>query len=555
MATESLPIIPKISKPRLQKIKKLGEGTYGRVYQAIADGDSSEPVAVKRNFIHAILKGTIGAIRELDILTLVKSHPFIIQMKEAIFEVPFSNGSLSPETNNFVSDKTYLILEKGDLDGEHYLRTSPSPPINERKLFIIHILLALEFLHSRGIYHRDVKPANVIWFSKKSVAKLTDFGLAQPYCSQNMSMPGFVTLWYRAPEISLTKNYDYKVDVWGAGCIMFETFSPDNLRFMQPATDEELINAVMARVPFPREDYQLALQIYPGKINQSYDIMQKTQRSLAKQLGYADSQIAQFNSSQLLGKPNHGNFEQLVDLLGHMLVVNPKDRWTTSQCLNHPLFNGYRDLINEVRVQFGISSEGQWILRPEYTLKYVSCPAREKAMRWFKIIYTNRLSSPILNWYSHRILFHAIEMLDRYLQITGVTDSTDGEIVVWVNVFLFISAKYFRIILTEFGLNFFATGIITEQLNLFNQKAQSFEEHVIRDLFKYEIYSPTVFELSDTFLTECGVAHLLRIIMNEELSSGIPLNRLLIKEQDNLIKLSRTSISLSSGQTPLLSSA
>lgn len=555
MATELLPVIPKVSKPRFQKIKKLGGGTYGRVYHAAFDGNTNETVAVKRNFVSNLLKDTVGAIRELDMLNLVKGHPFIIQMKEAVFEVPFSNGSLSPPAQNYVSDKVYLILEKGDLDGEHYLRGTPNPPINERKLFILHILLALEFLHSRGIYHRDVKPANVIWFPKKSVAKLTDFGLAHPYCHQNMSMPGFVTLWYRAPEISLTKNYDYKVDVWGAGCIIFETFSTDNVRFMQPATDEELINSVMTRISFSREDYHLAQQIYPGKINQSYETLQKTQRTLSKQLGYTDSQLAQFNSSQLGGKPNYGTFDQLVDLLGHMLVANPKDRWTVSQCLNHPLFNGYKDLINRARIQFAISSEGQWILRPEYPLKYISCIAREKAMQWFKIIYSNRLTPPISSWYSHRILFHAIEMLDRYLELTGITDTTDGDIAVWINVFLFISAKYFRIILTELGLNFFSTGIIPEQLSLFNQKAQSFEEHVIRDLFKYKIYSPTLFDLAEVFLTESGVAHLFRLIMNEEVPSGTPLEQLLIKEHENLVKLNRTTIPLSSGQTPILSSA
>lgn len=548
-----LPGIPKVSKPKFQKISKLGGGTYGRVYQATLNQEN--PVAIKRNFISPNLKETVGSIRELDTLNRVRGHPFCIQLQDVLFDTPFHDGSMSPAEKDWVSDKTFLILEKGEMDGEKYLRSQTSL-LTDRKKFIVETFLAIEFLHSRGIYHRDIKPANIICFLKDSrliTAKITDFGLAQPYTTQTMSMPGFVTLWYRAPEISLTKNYDYKVDVWSAGCILFEAFSADNRRFMQPATDEALINAIMEKIPFSDEDYQLATQLYPKKINRSYETLQQTQRSLEKQLGLSESQISQFNSKSINNEPNTGSYSELVSLLEKMLVADPEQRWNISQCLNHDFFKGYRILINQTRAEFGISSTGEWILRSKSLFQYTPCPAREKAMNWFKIIYNNRLNPPVSHWYSHRILFHAIEMTDRYLNISGVTDCSEGDVVVWINTFLFMATKYFRILLTDYGLNYFAAGIIPEQFNLFRQKVQSFEEHVLRDIFKFTIYTPTVFELSQNFLSESGILYLLRILIEEEVPIGTPLEKILSIEYETLLKLNRTSIPLSSGQTPTIS--
>ena len=552
-----LPVIPKVSKTQFHKVSKLGGGTYGRVYQATS-GESEQPVAVKRNFISLSLKDTVGSIRELDTLNLVKNHPYCIHLKDVLFEAPFSDGSMSPPEKDWVSDKTFLILEKGEMDGEKYLRLQPSPLITDRKKFILHLFLAIEFMHSRGVYHRDIKPANIICFMKNgrlNRAKVTDFGLSHPYSPQSMSMPGFVTLWYRAPEISLTKDYDYKVDVWSAGCILFETFSADNRRFMQPATDEALINAVMEKIPFSKEDYHLANQLYPKKISDSYAIVQQTQRTIDKHLGMSESQIAQFNSTQLGGESNVGSYSELISLLEKMLDSNPEQRWTISQCLNHSFFRGFRTLINQTRAAFSITETGIWTLKPNYAFKYISCSARTKAMEWFKIIYSNRLNPPVSNWYSHRILFHAIEMMDRYLILSGITDCQDGDVVVWINVFLFIAAKYFRIMLTEYGLNYFAAGIIPEQFNLFRQKAQSFEEHVIRDLFKGVTYQPSLFESADGFLSETGVNYLLKILLNEMVPSGTTYEKILSIEQETLLKANRSLIPLSSGQTPVVSFA
>lgn len=608
---------------KLHKIGRIGGGTYGRVYEAkksSANTESmpgtlslvttnntffpiinpitfsinnqhgilgnampnqpttpSETFAVKRNFISPILKESIGSIRELDLLNLVKDHPFCIHLKNVSFEIPFVEGILSPIGQNYITDKVFFVLEKGTIDGERYIhsdaykpasrisnRTSlqpvanRTPLVNERKLFAVQIFLAIEFLHSRGIYHRDIKPANIICMMNQSgelkSAKLTDFGLAQYYSEQTMSTSGFVTLWYRAPEISLMKNYDFKVDIWSLGCILFELFSSGNSRFIQSNSDESLINSIIDRIPFSYNDYILAQQLYPRRISHSYDFSQSHLRTLREQLACTDSQIAQFNSSQLGGKPNSGTFDELIDLMSHMLVVDPNERWTVSSCLNHPFFKGFRELIDKTRAHFGINIDGEWVLKTDDALKYLNNAVRLTAMKWFSIIYSNRLSTPISNWYSHRIFFHAIEMFDRFNLLQQPPDGTpESNIVIWINTFLFISAKYFRVLVPEIGIDMFATGIIPEEYPIFRSRAIQFEEKVIRDIFKCEIYRNTIFEIASDFLTETSIFCLIKSILRAEIPPDTSLRTIWSVYSDILSQINRTPSPTNSPNTPTVS--
>lgn len=570
--------LPTVTPRRLRKIDRLGGGTYGRVYQAVTETNpiapgtltlvvdphtgqatinsighlvpiKSETVAVKRNFISSIFKETVGSLRELDMMNTIKNHSYCIQLKEASFGTPFVDGSLSPipfDKKNIVTDKVYFIMEKGNFDSETYIRNHMNSPVNDRKMFAVQLFLAIEFLHSRGIYHRDLKPANIICFldeqGRLSSAKLSDFGLAQYFCKQSMSISGFVTLWYRAPEISLMKDYDYKVDVWSLGCILFELFSTGQRKFMQPGSDEQLINILLEQLPFPKEDYILAQQHYPKKINRSYEHAQKNVKPIEQLLGYVESQVSQFNSSQLAGKPNYGTFAEFVDILNHILVIDPNQRYTVSQCLNHPFFNGYRELIDRTRTLFGISSEGSWILQPDPILKFLDTPIRATGMKWFQIIYANRLRLPTSNWYSHRILFHAIEMYDRYICLMGSemrSDIHESEIVVWVNTFLFMSAKYFRIMITEFGLEFFQIGVIPSDYPIFKQRVEEFEERVLKDVFKCVVYQPTLFDTAPEFLTESTIVHILKQLIKGELSSGKSMKTIWANQSELLYEVNK----------------
>uniref|UniRef100_A0A8C2YNJ4 non-specific serine/threonine protein kinase n=1 Tax=Chinchilla lanigera TaxID=34839 RepID=A0A8C2YNJ4_CHILA len=81
---------------------------------------------------------------------------------------------------------------------------------------------AIQFLHSRNIAHRDVKPENLLYTSKEkdAVLKLTDFGFAKETTQNALQTPCY-TPYYVAPEVLGPEKYDKSCDMWSLGVIMY----------------------------------------------------------------------------------------------------------------------------------------------------------------------------------------------------------------------------------------------------------------------------------------------------------------------------------------------
>lgn len=76
-------------------------------------------------------------------------------------------------------------------------------------------------MHRNGIFHRDIKPENVLLMDDS--LKLADFGSCRGIYSKQPYTEYISTRWYRAPECLLTDGYyNYKMDIWGFGCVWFE---------------------------------------------------------------------------------------------------------------------------------------------------------------------------------------------------------------------------------------------------------------------------------------------------------------------------------------------
>jgi eukaryotic-like serine/threonine-protein kinase len=84
------------------------------------------------------------------------------------------------------------------------------------------LLKALQYAHERGVWHRDVKPANILLTSDGQV-KITDFGIARVESSNStqaggaiMGTPGFI-----APEMYLSDEFDHRIDLFAAGVVFY----------------------------------------------------------------------------------------------------------------------------------------------------------------------------------------------------------------------------------------------------------------------------------------------------------------------------------------------
>jgi len=235
----------------LNKINKLGEGTYGIVYSA-RKVNSKEILAVKRNLIDLTTNGC-GSGRELNLHARLKGHPFIVDLQSVCFKNPFSTPltPINEKELKMKEDKMYFVMEfiQNSLDK---LIDNKKLSMSNIKIISVQVLLGLEWIHSKKVTHRDIKPSNIlIDFDKEKfpVTKFCDFGMSQILSNSYPPTPGVTTSWYRAPETCCGNDYDYKIDLWSIGCIFFEMLSGEAYLNHCEDSNEAIFNQILAKCP------------------------------------------------------------------------------------------------------------------------------------------------------------------------------------------------------------------------------------------------------------------------------------------------------------------
>ena len=194
--------------------------------------------------------------------------------------------------------------------------------LSERKAknWIYQTLKALDFMHRNGIFHRDIKPENILLRGEQ--VKLADLGS----CKGMYSKPPFTeyisTRWYRSPECLLTDGYyNYKMDIWGLGCVFFELLT---LVPLFPGDDEiDEVNKINYILGSPSEEL---FQKFIKNSTHGNDVKFEYQKGIGIQRYLTHVS------------------PQCVDLINKMLVYDPDKRLTAKQCLNHECF---KDLVEQ----------------------------------------------------------------------------------------------------------------------------------------------------------------------------------------------------------------
>eukprot|EP00826_Nyctotherus_ovalis_P043693 TRINITY_DN4633_c0_g1_i21.p1 TRINITY_DN4633_c0_g1~~TRINITY_DN4633_c0_g1_i21.p1 ORF type:complete len:376 (-),score=102.83 TRINITY_DN4633_c0_g1_i21:20-1147(-) len=149
-----------------QLLEKIGRGSYSTVWRALHVPSGAEVAIKRQGNLFDDLIDCKRVLRELKLLRLLK-HPNIVGLLDVrINEADDKFNSIS------------FVLELGELDIKKVLKSAHCLEHFHVQRIIYDILLALKYMHSAGVIHRDLKPGNVLLYEDESV-KLCDFGLAR----------------------------------------------------------------------------------------------------------------------------------------------------------------------------------------------------------------------------------------------------------------------------------------------------------------------------------------------------------------------------------------
>ncbi|CAK91748.1 unnamed protein product (macronuclear) [Paramecium tetraurelia] len=127
----------------------------------------------------------------------------------------------------------YIVTEyiPGSNLKQHLDRRNKPFTMQEALSIMEALLKGLQSIHQNGIIHRDLKPANLMYHNNQ--IKIIDFGLACLNGKQLEQYPSCGTAGYSAPEVLNVWNkkqaYDFKVDLFSAGCILYKLLTLDGL--------------------------------------------------------------------------------------------------------------------------------------------------------------------------------------------------------------------------------------------------------------------------------------------------------------------------------------
>lgn len=198
----------KVSKDDFTLIRVIGKGSFAKVL-LVKKKDTGQLFAMKVLYKPNVVKRkqVLHTRTERVVLGTI-DHPFIAKMHFA-----FQTES-----------KLYFVLEYCP-GGEMFFHLSRQRtfPESTARHFAAQLVLALEYLHAKGIAYRDLKPENVL-LDVDGHVKLTDFGLAKDNVTEPnqgaQSLCG--TPEYLAPEVINRSGHGTAVDWWGLGMVLYE---------------------------------------------------------------------------------------------------------------------------------------------------------------------------------------------------------------------------------------------------------------------------------------------------------------------------------------------
>ncbi|OMO68787.1 hypothetical protein CCACVL1_19824 [Corchorus capsularis] len=298
---------------KYEKLEKVGEGTYGKVYKA-KDKASGQLVALKKTRLEMDEEGVPPtALREVSLLQMLSQSLYVVRL--LCVEHVDTNKNGGSKAN------LYLVFEYLDTDLKKFIdshRKGPNPrPLSPSLIqsFLFQLCKGVAHCHSHGVLHRDLKPQNLLLDKEKGILKIADLGLGRAFTVPLKSYTHeIVTLWYRAPEVLLgSTHYSTAVDMWSVGCIFAEM--------------------VRRQALFPGDsEFQQLLHIFRL-------LGTPTEKQWPGVTSLKDWHVYPKWEPQNLARSVLTLSADGVDLLSQMLKYNPAERISAKAAMDHPYFD------------------------------------------------------------------------------------------------------------------------------------------------------------------------------------------------------------------------
>lgn len=290
-------------------ISKKGEGTFSEVLKAQSI-KSGKYVAIKCMKNHFDSIDQVNNLREIQALRRLAGHPNIIKLSEVLYDEPTGRLALVFE----LMDMNLYEAIKGR---RHYL------PEEKVKQYMYELLKALDHMHRNGIFHRDVKPENLLLLDDE--IKLADLGSCRGIYSRQPYTEYISTRWYRAPECLLTDGYyNFKMDLFAAGCVWFEIVALFPLFPGQNEMDQiQKIHNVLGTPPAEL----LARKFKRNASHMDFNFPEKKGTGIERLVPHADV--------------------DLIELMKKLIRYDPDERILARQALKDAYFKELRDAEKE----------------------------------------------------------------------------------------------------------------------------------------------------------------------------------------------------------------
>jgi len=186
--------------------KLIGSGSFGQIYLAY-DKINLTTVAIKKIPIKDFKKSTIDMILTEIKIGYYHNCKYIAKVK-----------------NFFLNDKIiYIVMDYFPNSDLSKFKKKRSFIKDERKNFILSIVLGIQYLHINKVIHRDIKLDNIL--VGDNIALLTDFGTCRILPENKYFTSTCIgTPYYLSPEVISGDKYNTKVDIYSLGCVFCEMY-------------------------------------------------------------------------------------------------------------------------------------------------------------------------------------------------------------------------------------------------------------------------------------------------------------------------------------------